>query len=53
MRSAKMSANAPFCNGTHQSLLRWVYKQHRGFWGMNGVATFWLCFSYWMFTFYK
>ena len=53
MCNCKMSANAPFCNGTHQSLIRWVYRQHRGFWGLNGVAAFWLSLGYWMFTFYK
>jgi len=51
--NCKLSSNAPFCNGTHQQLIRWAGNHHRGFWGMTGIASFWMCFSYWMFTFYK
>ena len=48
-----MSANAPFCNGTHQHLLRWAHNNHRGFWGIWGVAAFWVTYGYWFLTFYK
>ena len=51
--NCKMSSNAPFCNGTHQQVMRWAYKNHRGFWGMTLVGTWWACVGYWMFTFYK
>lgn len=51
--NCKMSANAPFCNGTHMHVMRWAHKTNRGMWGMWGVTAFWSCFGYWMFTFYK
>ena len=51
--NCKLSANAPFCNSTHQHIVRWGHKNHRGFWGMWGMVSFWGCFSYWFFTFYK
>ena len=51
--NCKMSSNAPFCNGTHQQVMRWAYKHHRGFWGMTLIGTWWSCVAYWMFTFYK
>ena len=51
--NCKLSANAPFCNGTHQHIWKWGAKNHRGFWGITGVAAFWASWGYWMFTFYK
>ena len=51
--NCKMSANAPFCNGTHQHIWKWANKNHRGFWGIWGVISFWSTFGYWMFTFYR
>ena len=51
--NCKMSANAPFCNGTHQHVMKWVGKHHRGFWGLTTIGTWWACVGYWMFTFYK
>ena len=51
--NCKMSANAPFCNGTHQHVWKWANKQHRGFWSIWGVASFWATMGYWMFTFYR
>tara|TARA_B110000285_G_C14868129_1_gene487848 strand:+ start:271 stop:732 length:462 start_codon:yes stop_codon:yes gene_type:complete len=51
--NCKMSSNAPFCNGTHQLVLKWAYKHHRGFWGMTLLGGWWSTMGYWMFTFYK
>ena len=53
MCNCKLSANAPFCNGTHRQWLRWAHKHHRGFWGLWGVASFWITVTYWMTTFYR
>merc|ERR1712160_200107 len=35
----KLCSSAPFCNGTHQHIVKWAAKNHRGFWSMTGVAT--------------
>ena len=29
--NCKNSANAPFCNGTHRDMIRYLHKTHRGF----------------------
>ena len=51
--NCKMSANSPFCNGTHQHIWKWGAKNHRGFWSIAGTSSFWITFGYWWLTFYK
>lgn len=47
--NCKMSANAPFCNGTHRELVKYHHKTHRGFYEIWGYMSFWIgcIYMYW------
>lgn len=50
--SCKFSANAPFCNGTHKSIMRYHHKTHRGFVEIWGFVAFFGWFGYFYWNFY-
>jgi hypothetical protein len=47
-----MSANAPFCNGTHKQVMKWALKSHKGFFHVTGYCLFFVAFFYWGYNWY-
>ena len=47
-----MSANAPFCNGTHRDVVRFHAMSHRGFWEILGVMGYMASFGIVLWNYY-
>jgi len=50
--NCKVSANAPFCNGTHRVLAKYYNSTHRGFAEIWGTIAFFACSGYMTWNYY-